>query len=293
MAVYGIRLPDGRYTYFLDKPEKFSGYRAPEVYADGSSMSYLRPARNSQGFGWFVAETEATEIYALLPQLSKRVHYKLDDPSAVSAKYPAVLTPEQWDERSVREDVLNELYSGVYEEVAPIKHVWEGPYVLLEGREPPGPNEPGWIADLPYELGQRPEYRHLFPGKIPGLRDHLYEVIKAMPGVQFCFRPRDGWPGLDVTVQVPYDPPQQRWQDRYGARGQKLKGGKYVRELAARRLMLPIPDSVPAPNYEAGLAAWNLAVDYWTDLVTSASVTACGHCKGTGHVPEGSEKFEK
>lgn len=293
MAVYGIKLPDGRYAYFLERPKNTTRWNDSPVFADGEEMTLMRPGRNEGGFCWFVTDHEAQEIFSLLKQPSRLLHFKLDDMTALSEKYPEIISTEDWDVRSHREENLYELYTGVYETLSPVEYVWEGPYTLLEGREPLGPDDRTWVADLPYELKERPEYRHLFPGKIPGLRSYLHEVIKKMPGVQYCFLDRDGVRALEVVIQVPYEPSIQKWQAYTGSRGQKLKTGRYVPEYATRRLVLPVPSYVNGPDYETALVLWNQAVKYWMDQVEEASVVACAHCKGTGQVPDGATQYEK
>jgi len=287
MEIYGIKHPDGTRMYMLPKPDTGEigiGHILKEILADGQPMTQLNRK------GWWATDHDAKKIVAVYKTPSKRLHYKLDDMSALSVKFPVILSVDEYDGRSVREDAVCNLYSGVYEDQADMEYLYGGPYRLMEGREPPGPGEPRWVAQLPHELKERPEYRHLFPGHIPGLRDHLYETIKTMPDVQFCFNEHHH---LEVTLRVSFDPPQYGWKAYTGVRGQALKSGRNVQKFDTRRLVLPVPAIVNAPNYEAALITWNEAVKYWTGIVESAKVKACGHCGGTGHVVDGSERFEK
>lgn len=287
MAVYGIKHPDGTRMYALPNPSRDEigfGYSLKEILADGQPMTQLNRK------GWWSTDHDAEKIVAVYKAPNKRLHYKLDDMSALSVKFPAILSVEDYDDRQEREENLYELYSTVSEAQGDVEYEYEGPYTLMEGREPPGPNEPRWIAQIPYELKERPEYLHCFPGHIPGLRDYLYETIKAVPGVQFCFNEHQH---LKVVLQVPFDPPLYSWKAYIGARGQKLKTGRQVQKFITRLLYLPVPGIVNAPNYEAALIIWNEAVKYWTGIVESAKVKACGHCDGTGHMIDGSERFEK
>jgi hypothetical protein len=159
--------------------------------------------------------------------------------------------------------------------------------MLLEGRQPPAPGEPQWRADLPHELTQRPEYRHLFPGHIPGLKGHLAVLIKAMPRVRYCFVDYQNKKGIHITVKVPFDQPRTTFVPNRGRRGQELKSGRHLQVMVDRSVDLPVPAAVYGENYDAALADWNMQVEYWLLQVTEASVAACSACDGKGYVPHG------
>lgn len=292
MTVYALKHPDGRWLYHLPKPSTFGtpgfGSRAEVtgVFADGQPMEQLHS-------DWWATDHEAIRLTATAQPAAKTTGYRLTDPAAESARFPATLTVEEWAERSDQEsDTLWTLYTNVHEEQPPLEHVYDGPVRVLEGREPPAPGEPQWIADLPHLLTGRSEYRHLFPGKIPGLRKHLHEAIKGMPNIRHCFDGYDGFTGLHVVVEVPFDQPQTRWVADLSRRtGKPLKTGRNVRATVTRTLNLPVPADVHANNYEAALAAWDEQVEFWLSVVRDAQVKACSACGGTGHVQHGSEKY--
>ena len=289
MTVYALKHPDGRWLYHLPTPEAFgtpgfaSHAQVTGMYADGQPMTKLHS-------DWWATDHEATRLTATAQPAAKTVGYRLTDPNAESVRYPATLTVEEWNERRDSE-TLWELYTNIHEEQEPLKHVYGGPIMVLEGREPPRPDEPQWIANLPQALTGRPEYRHLFPGRIPGLRKHLHQTIKDMPGIRHCFDGYDNYFGLHVVINVPFDQPQARWVADIGRRGQKLKSGRNVPVMATRTLNLPVPADVSAPTYAEALRTWDQQVEFWLSVVNDATVTACSACGGTGHVPHGSEKF--
>jgi hypothetical protein len=166
--------------------------------------------------------------------------------------------------------------------------------MVLEGREPPGPDERQWIAALPQALAGRPEYRHLFPGRIPGLRAHLCEVVKTMPRVRHCFDNYQGYQGLHIVLSVPFDKPQTQWKADISRRtGKPLKTGRTVPVMVDRRLELPVPADVFADTYEQALKAWDEQVAFYTQVVKDATVAACSACQGTGHVAYGAERYSK
>lgn len=286
MTVYALRHPDGRWLYCLPTPSSFLHAPTTGVFADGLPMT---PVHGD----WWSTPTEATQFTATAQPQAKTVGYKLRDPNAESVRYPATLTLDEWRERLDREsDTLWELYTYVDEEQPPLEHVYDGLVMVLEGREPPAPDERQWKASLPHELGTRPEYQHLFPGTIPGLRDHLHKIIEAKPGVRYCFNGYRGRPGIQVTINAPYDKPQTRWQANVSHRtGKTLKGGRTVPVTVSRELDLPVPASVPGPNYAEALAEWDRQVEFWLGIVDSATVAACSHCKGTGHVNSGAKEY--
>ncbi|MEU5322937.1 hypothetical protein AB0G67_40235 [Streptomyces sp. NPDC021056] len=288
MTVYALHHPDGRWLFHLPKPDTLRSATDIQVLADGQPMEKLHG-------DWWATPTQAGVLSAIGQQRPKTVGYRLTDPDAVSVRYPATLSLEEWEERRQREgDTLWELYTHVDEDQPPIEHVYDGPVMVLQGREPPSPDEPQWIAQLPMVLGNRPEYLHLFPGRIPGLRKHLKQVIAGMPRVEHCFDKYDGYVGLHVVVKVPYDQPRTEFRRNISrSTGKTLKTGRTVPVTVERRLYLPVPADVSADSYTEGLAAWDQAVEYWTRTVQEASVAACSACDGKGHVPSGSVKYSR
>lgn len=291
MTVYALKHPDGRWLYHLPVPDAFRaaagfGHTMTGVFADGQPMEKLTG-------DWWATPSEARRLTVTVQPGSKTVGYQLTDPAVESVRYPATLSVETWDERNDREgDTLWELYDRVQEPQEPIEHVYDGPIMALEGREPPGPDEPQWVAQLPHALTNHPEYLHLFPGHIPGsLVDHLMGVFKAMPRVEYVLLNFQNKPGVYVSLRVPYDEPRTEFRADTGRNGQKLKRGRTVQVLVSRSLTLPIPSRVTADTYEQALDLWEQRVAYWTGVVAEASVAACSHCDGKGYVPTGAEKY--
>ncbi|MBP5918727.1 hypothetical protein F3K34_43875 [Streptomyces sp. LBUM 1486] len=288
MTTYALKHPDGRWIYHLPKPDTdaFKFETVTGAYADGQPMEKLHG-------DWWATGSEATRLTVTAQPRPRTVGYKLRDLSAESVRYPATLTTEVWDGRRDREgDTLWELYDSVQEDQGAVEHVYDGPVMVLEGREPPGPDERQWKAELPYALGSRPEYLHLFPGHIPGLRAHLHEAIKVMPRVRHCFDKGTDYTGLSVTLSLQFDEPRTTWRaDTSRRTGKPLKTGRTVPVLVDRHLRLPVPESVPGETYEAALRNWDQQVEFWLSVVRDATVRACSACNGTGHVAHGSETY--
>jgi len=293
VTVYALKHPDGRWLYHLPKPDAFQSagnrIRVTEltgVFADGRPMEKLHG-------DWFATDRQAVRLTATAQPGAKTVGYRLTDPAAESVRYPATLTVEEWRERSDSDESLWQLYANVTEDQPALEHVYDGPVTVLEGQEPPGPDEPQWVADLPQWLTQRPEYRHLFPGHIPGLITHLMAVFKEMPRVEHVFHNFQSEPGVYVSLRVPYDVPRSEWRAYTGRKGQPLKSGRNVAVTVNRRLTLPISGRVPADTYAQALVLWEQQVERWTRVVQEASVAACHHCDGHGFVASGSETYSR
>lgn len=287
MTVYALKHPDGRWIYHLPDPDSFRYTTRIGAFADGQPMAKLHGH-------WWAAGHEATRLTAAAQPSAKTVGYQLKDPAVESVRYPATLTREQFSDRvDEGEDTLWSYYTAVTEEQPPIEHVYDGPVMVLEGREPPGPGEPQWVAQLPYVLAERPEYRHLFPGHIPGLVSHLMDVFKQLPRVEHVFNNFQSEPGVYVSLRVPYDPPRTEWRAYTGRNGKPLKSGRNVPAVVSRSLTLPISDRVAADTYAEALALWEHQVEHWTRVVEEASVAACSHCNGHGVVGVGSESYSR
>ncbi|MER5302213.1 hypothetical protein ABT039_22520 [Streptomyces lasiicapitis] len=285
---YALQLPDGRrWAYYLPDPERPPGTRTG-LFADGDPLHRLEPLADPKGF-WYVGDRHAERITATYQPQPKTVGYRLADQSALSERYPATLTVGQWDERAgAGHEEYWELYERVTEDQPEVQHVYEGPFRPLEGRQPPSLDEPQWRADLPHELTQRPEYRHLFPGHIPGLKQHLAELIKEMPRVHCCFVDYHGISGIHVVIRVPFDEHRTRFVPNVGRNNRPLKSGRTVPVLVDRRLDLPVPEAMPGDTYAAALVEWEHQVTFWLRQVEDAAVDACSACEGKGYIaPEG------
>ncbi|WP_331753458.1 hypothetical protein OG440_40240 (plasmid) [Streptomyces sp. NBC_00637] len=289
MTVYAIAHPDGRWLYSLPTPKGLAfNTEHLGMFADGQPMTHLSE-------NWWAVASEAQRLVGRYQPGPKTVRYQLDRSDALSVRYPAELSVEDFARRARdgEEDELYGLYSSVTVPSAVVEHVYDGPVTVLVGREPPRPDEPQWVAQLPYELSTRPEYRHLVPGHIPGLRTHLMAEFKTMPGVEHVFDNFQDKPGVYVSLKVPFDPPKSSWRPYLGRRGQELKSGRHVPQYVTRQLTLPIPNRVGGDSYAEALAAWTQQVEFWVGIVKEASVAACGHCGGRGYVNSGSETYQR
>ncbi|MEU5900217.1 hypothetical protein [Streptomyces venezuelae] len=280
---YAVQHSDGRWLYHLPTPREHRSARRISVLADGKPMSELP---GTQGL-WWSSDRAAHRITARFRLGREVVGYRLRDLSARSERFPEQLSVDQWRERTRADhgEVFLELYESVTEEQPEQEYVYGTDFKALGGAEPPSPDGPAWVAELPYTLTERPEYRHLFPGYLAGLLEALTAQIRALPHVEYCHTARRGDPvGLKVTIKVPFRQPVSRWQPNIGANGRVLKSGRNVPVTVRHTLHLPVRDEVPGSDYASALATWHELLELWTGVVGEANVRACNTCDGTGHV---------
>jgi hypothetical protein len=246
VTAYALKHPDGRFLYHLPTPDAFgtpgNRIRVTELtgmYADGQPMEKLHA-------DWWATNHEATRLTATAQPGAKTVGYRLADPTAESVRYPATLTIEEWEERRDDDENLWQFYTNVTEDQPALEHVYEGPVMVLEGREPPGPDEPQWVAQLPHALTERPEYKHLFPGHIAGPGRPHDEDLRGDAAPDFVLLNFQNRPGVYVDLRVPYDEPRTEWRaDTSYRTGKRLKSGRTVPVLVSRSLTLPMPTALP------------------------------------------------
>lgn len=278
---------DGTWFYYLRNV-------AGTPHADGQPMS------SCQRDGWYSTDRENAVITVVRRGLGTVTCYRLDDPGMASARYPLELSDGEYDQRRNLDDDerLFEFYSAVREPGEPVIEPVEGPWLRLDG-EPPPHDGHSWVANLPFELTQRPEYLHLFPGYMLGFREHMERVIKELPGVRYCL-PAKHWSngttyGLEVTVEVPFDKPQSEYRPARNLDGTRSKSrkGRTVPVMATRHLVITAPYRIDASSRAEAAAEWDRREAEIRAAIASASVAACSACMGHGYVVSGSEQYEK
>ncbi|MFE9099796.1 hypothetical protein [Actinomadura geliboluensis] len=282
---------NGVWMYYLggDIPTVFGGAQiVPD--ADGQPMTAL------QQHGWWATDHEAAVITIRRPVPPKTIGYRLDDPAAASVKYPLDLSVEEWQHRAADdEDRLWDLYHTVSEPQPDEIVTVDGPWLPLDGTPPPPDDDRHWVANLPHALRTRDEYRHLFPGYMPGFRDHIKRLAERHRYRQHVFTSHQGRQGLTVILQVPFDQPVTEYRPARNRDGSvsKSRNGSTVTVYARRELLLDPPDRVPGENRADAAARWDELTAVYQDLLDSASVAACSHCRGHGYVPHGAEEVSR
>jgi hypothetical protein len=288
---FAIRNDDGRVFYHLADTIKLRG-KTTTVDADGTPMTLLTKAG-----GWWAADHVAETITATHEQYPRTIAWRLSDPANVSVPFPVELTPDEL--RSTQErygDVVYDLYERIEEKREPITEtISTRSWTVLDGNPPDfTPGRP-WVPSLPKALVNHPQYHRYFPGHITGLYSEVQTRAKAMRHVTYAFDASNGQPqGLYITIEVPFQTARTRWKPAHGARGQELsRSGRKVPDLARRDLYLPVPHRVPGATYAEADAAYSEQLAFWLGVLEAAGAKACDACNGTGHVPDGSEEYER
>lgn len=272
---------EGTWFYYLS-----GDALSAEVLADGVPMTGLG---NTHRAGWWAADHEATVITLRKPRHPLTLSYRLRDPSTESERFPATLSTQDYQDRSGDDDdVFWRLYEPVTQEQEPEVTAVEGPWLRLDG-EPPADDGRSWKANLPYALANRREYLHLFPGYMPGFREHMQEIIKALPHVRHVFEAKRGTLvyGLEVTLEVPFDQPVTEYRPARNRDGSpsRSRAGRTVPKMATRKLDLPVPYRIDGPDRATAAAEWDRREADLLAVIEGASVAACAACGGCGYVP--------
>lgn len=287
---YAIHHPDGRWLYFLPRPGgEYHDSQRTAVLADGKPMTKLDLGHHHT-VSWWATDHQAGEITAVYTTNPTVTGYTLNDGTMLCERFPATLTVDEWRSRTDDDEDRDltthyRYYSAVTEPRPDRTYTYPGPFAILDGCEPPHADGPGWVAELPSTLTERPEYAHCFPGYIPELDSHLTKIIKAMRHVQYCFTSKPGEaPGLRITVNVPFEQPVTKWTPDIGRGGRELKSGRKVQQTVSRSFVLAVPSRVHAATYAEALREWDEQVEHWTGIVRAAGARACNACMGHGHV---------
>jgi hypothetical protein len=280
---------EGSWFYYLGE-HKWNAERGT-VLADGQPME---PCEQRH---WYRAGHEAAVLAIRRPASGVITGYRLDDPDAASVRYPLTMSAEEYDQRRNvdDEDALFGLYSPVTEPGEPVTEEIPGPWLRLDG-EPAPKDGRRWTAELPYEMSCHTEYRHLFPGFMPGFREHMETVIKALPRVRFVF---DGSHhasqrcDLEVTLEVPFDRPQSEYRPARNLDGSvsRSRKGRTVPVTATRKLEFAAPQRITGQNRAEAAAEWDRREAEILAAVAGASVAACSACHGTGYIATGAERY--
>ncbi|WP_141576076.1 hypothetical protein [Actinomadura sp. WMMA1423] len=279
---------DGAWMYYLgDDFRPTYGHETIVPDADGQPMTALQQP------GWWATDHEATRITARRPVPAKTIGYRLRDLSAASEKFPAALTPAEWENRRT-DDFLWELYTTVTEPQPDEVITIEGPWVRLDGTPPPDDGRT-WVPRLPDALRNRPEYHHLFPGYLPGFRDHIKRVAEKHRFREFVFLDYQSRAGVTVILRVPFDQPVTEYRPARNRDGSvsRSKKGRTVTVTARRELLLDVPDRIAGGNRAEAAAHWDELTAHYQALLDEASVAACSHCQGHGYIPSGAEEVSR
>lgn len=266
--------PNGWYVHL----RQFGWSSDSTLLANGEEMERV----DSQHRGWFLWRTDSNNPPSRLEELrrpyEKTVSYRLPEGTTVEG-LKAEITPEQYGAMLGDDEELGDprrsLYEPITETMTPDPQPIEVPARVLEGR--PAPDDGLiWHASLPTELETRIEYLHLFPGYLADFRDAVKEALDAEPHVS-AYKASSGGRSLKVTVTAAFDPPRHEYRKPLGG-GRKRK----VEVNTSRRYELRPPYRIEAESRDKAVAEWNRLVEEYVVEARALTVTACGHCEGTG-----------
>lgn len=257
------------------------------VYADDEPMRQL-PSSSTQWL-WLAADHRAEQVWVRRAADKVVDGYRLDDETRVSARYPLTMSPADY-ERHVREyrfsDDERYFYSEISHERQRERELFAddaGNWPVLDGFAPEYRKDgPPWVPSVPAALLQRPEYHHLFPGSLHGLRQHLTERIRELPAVRYAFNEKAA--GISVVLALAFTKPDTVFGSDASVRTVSR------REKVERRLHLNVPNSVAGSDYRDALAAWDIEVERWLAAVRSVTVDVCVHCDGEGYLHSATPK---
>jgi hypothetical protein len=269
---------DGGWWYFLDGTAGYGRWRDPEgTKVVGPDDEPLTPGERP---GWWFAAGDRLASATILSAGTRpllRADRKEGTETLLDSVLPATLTPEEWAEK--RE-------VGMDDEVSATALLYRSAYVPVHGERtiirsevdlsdcielvahPPGAIPAGatWHSNLPYELRERNEYLHLFPGYLTGFRDVVAKRLSQLPHVS-------SYNQSDFTVFAPVK----------GQTCEMVKAG-YIKSP---------PYRIDGDNLDAAAAQWGRFLASYVEKVEASTRTGtCPTCKGTGDVAGATEPDE-
>lgn len=159
----------------------------------------------------------------------------------------------------------------------------------LPGEPNPDPDR-AWTPDDPSLVEIYGTHtRHLWPGQLPGFRAAVLAALEADPRTSYVWTDAGGRiprGHLEAVVPIRWEAPRTAWVDRYGARGQKLRGRERVpRPIAhSEHTTLAVPEGLAGSDKAEAIARWDASVTEWVDrFIPTNRVVACDACDGHGY----------
>ncbi|EFC80083.1 hypothetical protein [Parafrankia sp. EUN1f] len=294
---FAIRLPDGRTAYHLPSTTEGLNDRGADVpakpqgswtsidrwtTADGTRLQAL-PVEN----WWIVPTGTAGPLHAHLPGSTRVTGYQLEDPETESAKYPLTLTVEEGRKRLDQDwETFGLLYRTIREDVpGDIVTLEISDAILLDGDLPVLPSGCSWTPDLPYVLGNWPEYGRLFPGKLTGYQRGLVDAVRrAVPTADIDWWDHSNPHEFNLTVRRAYQPGRTIRVDVSGPRARRPR---FENKPDRRTLYFTVHlgREIRGENVVAALATLEeFTAEVCADVAEAVAETPCGHCAGTGYV---------
>lgn len=278
---------EDEWFYFLGDTG-IAGHLGPETTADDRYLphadgSLMRPAAARY---WWRTDHEAEVITVRRARSPETVAYRLRNPAAESEAYPAELPVDEWHERTSDEAVYD-LYRAVQQDRADEVVTVIGPWTVLHDELPHPGDWRQWTASLPYMLTYRPEYAHLFPGRMSGLHKHLERALAELPDVVRVYPVREfALTGIKVVLDIPTLEPGTWDADLRPGKTRRARPRATTRKVR-RELLIHVGDVVEGLNRAEAAGEWDRLTAACEEAVREAGVQACPTCEGAGHVRTG------
>lgn len=263
---------------------------ARRVVAEGPvGHSYMRDA-------WMITTEPVTAFAFPQSPINKVVQYRLKDETAVSERYPLVLTPAEYEVKRSAEDPDDDgetgltyiMYRAIYEKVARDPFIVDVSSMTEMKGEGDENGSWGWEVERTAGLLYGQWYHHLLPGTLYGVADRLAKAIEAQYGKHDYLRSytgfsvdRDG--KFSVRLKLPYDVPVFQTKARYGARGQKLRGTQRVEEFVSIDIEWTQGTRITGATKAEAVAKYKQVEADVLDWIASYDLTVCSHCRGKGY----------
>jgi hypothetical protein len=253
------------------------------------------PGHSYQRSVWYLTSEPVTAFAFPQSPIRKAVQYRLKDETAASARFPLVLTPEEYEARRQAEDPDDDdagltpiMYQPVYEEFA------RDPYQVDVSAMTPMPGTAdentswGWEVERTAGLLYGQWYHHLLPGTLHGVQAVLTRALEARYGKYEYFAGKTGF-NIDshgkfgVRMLLDFDVPVFRTSPRYGAGGRKLRGTQQVREYVPLNIEWNQGTKISANTKAEAVAIYRKVEADLFAWIDSHNLTVCSHCKGNGY----------
>lgn len=255
------------------------------------------PGRSWERTNWYVTREPVTEFAFPQPPVNKVIRYTLKDSTAMSTRYPLILSPAEYEAKRSAEDPDDDGETGLtyimYRAVT--EQVERDPFIVDVSSMTPmigTADENGqwaWEVERTAGLLYGQWYHHLLPGSLYGVIDRLAKDLTEHYGKADFFGSRTGFSvdsrnKFTVSFNVPFDVPVFRHAPRYGRAGQKLKGTQQVAEFIPIRIEWVPGGKIAAKTKAEAVAVYDKYLADTIEWIDSHKVVACSHCKGHGYI---------
>lgn len=268
---YALRDGDG-WWYFLTPQHRRLGISIRITDEFGNDLE--RGHRQ----GWFYSPDPIAKILVHRERRGDIIRYRLRDEyrDRPEITLPETLSPDGYAGLALTDEDIDDLdprgmpalYRAAYigerdDPITEVETINLDGITVLEGRPPDAiPEGATWRANLPVELRERPEYRHLFPGRLEGIGQAIADRLSELDHVKAYYQSG----GLKVFTTAT------------GTTIDLVKDGTVPRP----------PRWIEGDNLEQAATKWRRRLDDYEQRVRQHGIPGdCWRCGGTGRSPNG------